>query len=171
VNDLDRMLFLRAGGAVSRAHQIPMIDRQTNAAHSWGVAILIDELNQDWSRPLLRAALHHDICEGTVGDIPAHVGWRWPDLKREVKKAEQEVNDLFGLMQNLSEADGWWLAGCDLLELAFTCYDQLRLGNRNFLAVWGRVQGRFLEMAGLFPAPVIASYGQLVLRSEYERLV
>lgn len=58
-------------GRVKRWHTEPNIPVQSNAEHSWGVAILLLLTDPDVSRELLIAALIHDLPEKDMGDIPS----------------------------------------------------------------------------------------------------
>lgn len=58
-------------GFVQRYHQNPEMAKygQTNAAHQWGVAMLIKILEPNASPTLLMFALTHDVGEIDVGDL------------------------------------------------------------------------------------------------------
>ena len=43
-NKFAKLQKIRNGGNVKRYHTIPIIREQSNAAHSWGVAVLFDQL-------------------------------------------------------------------------------------------------------------------------------
>jgi hypothetical protein len=167
---LEAVLELRKGGVTQRCHTVPTVGvHQTVAAHSWGVAILVMQLNPSASKELLLAALTHDIAENWTGDIPAHAKWRWPALKAVSYGAEEEVNRRLGINVQLTPQEQAWLDGCDLLELALHSYDQLMLGNRNFAVILYRC----VEHAGKshhFPHEVVKLIDQLADKALQLRL-
>ena len=55
---------------VSRFHTVASLHpKQTVGSHSYGVAILVNELWADASKELLQKALYHDVPEIMLGDI------------------------------------------------------------------------------------------------------
>ena len=56
-------------GAVKRWHTKLTIKEQDNAAHQWGVAMIVAHIFPGSSH-LLMAALTHDLHEAEAGDIP-----------------------------------------------------------------------------------------------------
>lgn len=130
--------LIRKGGAVKRWHTIETITEQTVAAHSWGVACVCLDIWPDCSRSLITAALHHDVPEARVGDVPAPVKWEYPSLKKELDKVEDAEAEAIGISYKLNESDKVKLKIADMMELLWFCIDEERLGNRNMKEVFVR---------------------------------
>lgn len=132
-NEVGRALVQsRSGGRVERCHGIPHQGSYSNAAHSWGVAMLMHYL---WPEDFPRLALHclsHDVPESWVGDIPAPTGRYVPGFKDSVSVLETKINKSIGLPaeHELDEADYLKLKACDRLEFWLWSREQLLLGNR-----------------------------------------
>lgn len=135
---MNKLTQIMKGGAVKRYHTVTMIQEQTVAAHSWGVAcVLLDVLTYP-SAELLKAALYHDVAESMVGDCPATTKWRYPDLARELNKAEDEVESLLGVSCLLSDTEKQCLKFADMADLVLHCLKDYRLGNRDSLEIVNR---------------------------------
>ncbi len=127
----ERVRLARMGGAVERCHTIPHAPGYTNAAHSWGVAMLVLQL---WPEDFPRLAGHcicHDVPEGWVGDIPAHTKARLLDLKYQLEKLEDQVFSRLQLPSenDLREEDREKLKAADYLELWLWADEAERIGN------------------------------------------
>lgn len=122
----------RHGGRVERCHAIPHHGSYSNAAHQWGVAMLMHYL---WPEDFSRLALYcltHDVPEGWVGDIPAPTLRHVDGVALALKHIEGNINrdlDLPG-EDELRGEDFIKLKSCDRLELWLWCQDQLALGNQ-----------------------------------------
>jgi hypothetical protein len=122
----------RAGGKVERCHGVVHIGSYSNAAHSWGVAMLMHYLwPEDFPR-LALVCLAHDVPERVVGDIPSPPLHALPGLKENIAYIETLVSHSLGLPNesDLSEEDYRKLKACDHLELWIWSKEQLFLGNR-----------------------------------------
>lgn len=122
----------RAGGRVERCHTVPHLGSYSNAAHSWGVAMLMHYIwPKDFPR-LALACLSHDVPERTVGDIPSPTFKFLPELRRKLNAIEDRVNVLLGLPELLllSEEDHRKLKICDHLELWLWSHEQILMGNQ-----------------------------------------
>ena len=168
---IEKILELRKGGVTRRLHTVPMLGSQTVAQHSWGVAVLLVQLHPNPSLQLLKAALWHDVAEAWVGDVPATAKWRWRPLAHQVAFAELEIEDELGIRVNLTDKEHQWLNGCDILELALTCYDQLRLGNRNFGVILQRCHNYVAEKQSELPPVFGTLCSSLWLKAEREQLL
>ena len=105
-----------------RYHTVPIQGlRQTVGAHSYAVAILIDQLWDSVPKQLIMAALYHDVPEMVLGDIPATAKWDYPEVKRAFEKAEAKVMEDLGLTFMLSPKDKARLKMADMLELVLYC--------------------------------------------------
>jgi hypothetical protein len=127
----DMVIQSRSGGAVERCHGIPHQGSYSNAAHSWGVAMLMWYLWPDDFPRLAAYCLSHDVPEAWVGDSPAPVGRYVPGFKNEVGKLETRINHSLGLPaeHDLDELDFAKLKACDRLEFWLWSKEQLLRGN------------------------------------------
>lgn len=122
----------RAGGRVERCHGVPHAGSYSNAAHSWGVAMLMFYLwPEDFPR-LAGACLAHDVPEAWVGDVPAPTMRYLPGLRKDLGEIEDGLNASLGLPAEgeLAIEDHVKLKACDRLELYLWCREQLLLGNQ-----------------------------------------
>lgn len=131
MNRLDRVAAVRQGGRVERCHTIPHSGSYNNAAHQWGVAMLLWELFPDDFERLVIFALTHDVGEAWVGDIPANALWAFPMVKQAVQAQEAGLLNRVHLpaMDALSEDDREKISACDKLELYLWCVEQSLAGN------------------------------------------
>lgn len=130
--DADQVIEVRAGGKVERCHVLPHIGSYSNAAHSWGVAMLMHHLwPEDFPR-LALICLSHDVPERLVGDIPAPPLRHIPGLREGISNIEALTSYSLSLPAeaNLSPEDHAKLKACDHLELWIWSQEQLSLGNQ-----------------------------------------
>lgn len=164
MNAYDRMHMIvqaRAGGRVERGHNCHHLGSYSNAAHSWGVAMLMWYLwPEDFPR-LALICLAHDVPEAWVGDIPAPVGRYLPGLKAELTKAEKVLAGRVGLPadSDLNEEDHAKLKACDRLEFYMWCREQLAQGNQFARDPLTEIT-HYLDVQGL-PAPADAVYREM----------
>lgn len=119
----------RSGGAVERCHGIRHNGSYSNAAHSWGVAMLLYYL---WPQDFPRLAIHclaHDIPEAWTGDRPAPMNRYFPNA--EEKNLETVLLLEYGLpdIHALPTEDRAKLKACDSLELYIWTREQICQGN------------------------------------------
>lgn len=103
-----------ASGKVRRWHTHPTLS-QTQADHSWGVAMILLTLHPCPSTDLIREALVHDMHELVTGDVPSQcksAGYR--SVEEAHKLLFRERNGL--PVVNLSDDDAAWLKLADVLE-------------------------------------------------------
>lgn len=147
--ELARIREIRMGGAVERCHTVRHIGSYSNAAHSWGVAVLLYVLWPEDFHRLAPYCIFHDVPEGWVGDVPAHIKKINP-IKFNFAELESKVLDRLNLPDDskLGEDDRRKLKACDNLELYFWTQEQLAMGNTYVLAVQ-RTLERFLANSPL----------------------
>lgn len=111
-------------GLVRRFHTLADYSggaQQSVAEHSWGVALILNELCLRHQYPLnarlVVAALVHDAEEAYVGDMPAPTKWRFPALAKAMNVAEAAVRSELAIDVWLSEDDHSLLKWADGLEL------------------------------------------------------
>lgn len=126
-----RIVQSRLGGKVERCHSIPHQGTYSNAAHSWGVAMLMWYLFPEDFPRLAIYCITHDVPEGWVGDVPATVMRYSPSVKAELSQLERLLADDLGFPfeGDMSPEDHAKLKACDRLELYLWCCEQLALGN------------------------------------------
>ena len=120
--------ILRSGN-VQRFHAIPGLNTQSIANHSWGVAMLIQELLPDCRKELILAALTHDCAELVTGDIPATAKWNKPELRDMLEDIERTTEREWGINFELTADEKKLLKLCDCLEGMFYCLHQRFRGN------------------------------------------
>lgn len=113
-------------GGVSRFHLYPF--RQSVAAHSWGVAMILYRTVKNPSPELIKAALAHDLGEIVTGDIPAPAKWRNPELKHVMEDMEEKAIAAMGLETDLSSDELYRLKNADMLEGMRFCVRQMECG-------------------------------------------
>lgn len=121
----------RSGGKVERCHGLPHHGTYSNAAHQWGVALLMHYLWPDDFPRLALACLTHDVPEAWVGDIPAPTCRYAPGLKDTLNTVEGNINKslLLPAEHELAPDDYAKLKCCDRLEFWLWCVEQELYGN------------------------------------------
>ncbi len=148
----------RGGGRVERAHGIPHHGSYSNAAHSWGVAMLMLQLwPEDFPR-LAAACLIHDIPECWTGDIPAPSMRYIPGMKEAIGKIEDRLLARIDLpsYSDLPPEDYRKLKACDWLEFWLWCREQQAFGNK--FAEEGRREIELYIESQQMPAPAYEVY-------------
>jgi 5'-deoxynucleotidase YfbR-like HD superfamily hydrolase len=127
----EALIQSRAGGKVERCHGIAHHGTYSNAAHQWGVAMLMHYLWPDDFPRLALACLSHDVPEAWFGDIPAPTCRYMPGLRQGLNEAEGKLNKklLLPAENELPEEDHAKLKCCDRLEFWLWCCEQELYGN------------------------------------------
>jgi 5'-deoxynucleotidase YfbR-like HD superfamily hydrolase len=102
MNQAERLVAARTGGAVERCHGIRHQMSYSNARHSWGVAMIILQVWPEHFQDLAAFAISHDVPEGWVGDIPMPVKKYSQEIKSAVSLMESKI---FALLQLPDEDD------------------------------------------------------------------
>ena len=130
----EKVDFALKGGTVERFHTRPLIHRQNNAEHQYGVVTIAALLDTELSKQSLLRMLWHDVHEGQTGDIPYYSKLNWPDLKVAVTKAESELDAKYNLLpQFASEQDKITLKIAEYFDVMIFCSKETYLGNTEFL--------------------------------------
>ena len=137
-NQFAKLQRIRNGGNVKRYHTIPIIREQSNAAHSWGVAVLFDQLWGVKSMNGVRASLYHDCAEYVTGDIPAPIKRSSKNVKEAINEVEHKFNTELGITVDLNKEDQVKVKFCDCLEGALFCLEELEMGNKMIINVFGK---------------------------------
>lgn len=156
---ITQIIRSRCGGRVERCHTIPHQGSYSNAAHSWGVAMLMWYLfPQDYPR-LSIYCLTHDIGEGWTGDVPAPALWAVTGMRESFSALEGELQEMAGVPRedSLSDEDMRKLKACDRLELYIWCREQLLRGNQFVKDCILALEVYFAENPLPYPAAVVYS--------------
>jgi hypothetical protein len=160
---IHKVVQCRAGGAVERCHGIKHHGSYSNAAHQWGVAMLLHYLYpQHWQRVVLHA-LTHDVPEFIWGDVPAPTMRYVPGVATGLKELEQRFANSIGLpgeAEGLSKDEYRALKSCDRLELYLWCMEQRAMGNHYAKECAAELHRYFTEEDGLDPVG-LAFYNRL----------
>jgi 5'-deoxynucleotidase YfbR-like HD superfamily hydrolase len=121
---LDRVLNTLESGGVTRYHANPYVKAQTDAEHSWGVAIILTYLGGAIapSNSLLLEGLLHDTGEIEVGDIPFSTKKKNHKLRTIVNQLEADARRDY-MLEGLP-VDDWEQAQvkiADCLEALWWC--------------------------------------------------
>lgn len=119
---------------------------QTNAAHQWGVALLITLMHPNPGRNLLIAALVHDAGEAFTGDLPSPFKQQYPSIAEEVSDLEKlwVYNAMDEELYTITEEDESWIKMCDGLE---ACLFNRAMKQKPPSEEWARHESRVLDMA------------------------
>ena len=108
-----------ATGQTVRYHTNPVMSRlhQTDADHSWGVAIIILKLHPNPSRNLVAQAIVHDCGEKWAGDLSYPFKRMYPEIGRNHAEAEKQLAMDHRIPQfELTKEESEWLRFADRLE-------------------------------------------------------
>ena len=166
MKDLDTLCKVMNSGDIKRYHTLPTIGEQTNATHSWGVAVIATYLHPNLSAKILLKALMHDVGEIETGDIPAPVKWENPELKKQLHLLEEKVAKNLEIDYELTEYEQTIFKQADMFELLFFCVKQRRLGNRHINHVFSNgveklSDGNLNEQGNKLLGFLLTTYGGL----------
>lgn len=119
-------------GDVQRWHTWRSLNEQTVAAHSWGVAMVVAQIDPG-NDAALKAALFHDLHEVEGGDIPYPAKRRYPDLGRAIAQQEADFNTANNVDELWNEHDKRVLKWADMFELLMFSKREYHMGNTKFL--------------------------------------
>ncbi len=172
---LDKM---REAGQVGRCHVVPTVGSQDVSQHCWNVAIIVwsiasnDTSEMGEPRPeLLAYALLHDCAEVVTGDVPSPAKWMYPELEKALKSVESDFHKKWGLSElkaGLYPGEMSLVKFADMLEFMWLCIDQIKLGNRNYMAPFTRAATAIVTRN--FPPYKGAKLLYRRLINEYERI-
>lgn len=137
---LERVKSVRSGGGVRRYHTHRVICEDTVAAHSWGVACVLDQLyytaGVTISVRLLQAAMYHDVAEHVFGDIPSPAK-RLMDSEK-LRRQEDSYMRERGLFTELTDFERCVLKIADIIDGMLYCREELARGNTTLLPIAGK---------------------------------
>tara|TARA_R110002110_G_scaffold161745_2_gene360633 strand:- start:246 stop:749 length:504 start_codon:yes stop_codon:yes gene_type:complete len=136
--NLDNLFEVVRGGTIKRYHTLETIGEQSVGAHSWGVAMILQYLDDTVSKAAILKALSHDIAELYTGDIPAPVKWDNPDLVKSLKAIENAFERKLNIdyTKELLPYEAILFKQADMFELLFFCMRQRKMGNTNMNTVF-----------------------------------
>ena len=126
----DTIQYAYEGAAVERFHTRPGLKPNTDAQHSWGVAMLCWALTD--GKPgecLLMAALTHDLAESTCGDVPRPTKMKL-GLVAALDELENSERVRYGLNFSLTKTEARMLKLADMLDGMLWCAREAGLGSK-----------------------------------------
>lgn len=143
---------IRAGNAVTRWHTRRMHRYETVGEHTVNVLAIVYALAGTPSPDLIGATLLHDTAEQWTGDVPATAKWEMPTLKENLDALEEKMMHQNMLsVPDITEDEKIVLKWADMLDLCYTCLDELNMGNRSISEVFDR---GIEYLKGLPPHPI-----------------
>lgn len=97
----EKVDFVLRGGSVERFHTRPLIHKQNNAEHQYGVVSIAVLLDNNLHKDSILNFLWHDIYEGETGDIPYYSKKRWIEFKHAQNIAEASLKKQFSFIPNM----------------------------------------------------------------------
>jgi len=166
MNALDILCKIMNSGDIKRYHTLTTIGEQTNATHSWGVAVIATYLHPNLNARVLLKALMHDVGEIDTGDIPAPVKWQNPEFKKQLSALENKVVKDLKIDYDLTEYERTIFKQADMFELLFFCVKQRRLGNCHLNQVFSNgieklSDGNLNERGNKLLGFLLTNYGRL----------
>lgn len=124
------IIKLLDSGGVVRYHNVPGMDKQTNAEHQWGVATMIQRMDPECRKVLILAGMHHDVGEAVTGDVPFTAKKASSILKTELDIIESNHKKYLGVdwEECLLPSEMVMLKDADQLEGMWYCITQMRKG-------------------------------------------
>ncbi len=155
----DRIRATREAGMVERAHVVPHLRQYSNAAHTWGVCVLLRLLWPDQPH-LVDFALFHDVPERWTGDWPAQVIRNQPKAAEALEAEDRRISSRLAIPSEhaLGHEDWVRFKAADRLELWLWTFDEEAMGNRMVLGVRAELDKMFnrAEAEGTLPPEVAA---------------
>lgn len=149
----------RDAGQVKRYHVKRTHRTQTVAEHTFGMLMLIKQVDPHASKNLYNAILHHDLPELFTGDVPAPIKRAHPDLGPLMESIEEGLAPLYQDIK-LLPVEAVLLKWADRMELVMWCLEEVRMGNINLIETVRRglgwiVAGHIPECADVLTAQVV----------------
>jgi len=182
--NISKIIAIRRASEVKRLHTHPLLqEHYTNGQHSYGVAMLVDQLypvikdefgmtsdSDDSDRlTMIQAALYHDVAEKWTGDIPGSFKAMQPIIKDVESSVSQDVLNQLNVDINLSEEKYFFLKCCDKLELLLFCMDERELGSKRLNHIIENLMVWFGERNDDLPIQIV-DFLHEVLSANYSRL-
>lgn len=135
-----QIICLLGASQVVRFHNKPCIKQNTDAHHSWGVAMIAYLLSENPSLNLIMACLSHDMGEQVWSDVsyPAKIALGIQQMLQDKEDATLKENG-FGF--DISPEEARILKIADALDGMLYCVAERRMGNRNLDSAMDRWMG------------------------------
>lgn len=118
----------RDAGAVQRYHVKRTHRKQTIAEHTFGMLMLIKQINPLCTKNVMNAVLHHDLPELFTGDVPAPIKRVHPELGPLMDSIEEGLTPLYQDF-HITVPEAILLKWADRMELVLWCLEEVRMGN------------------------------------------
>lgn len=132
--DVKRAEMLRRAGHVSRMHTIQTVKPRPISEHVYGASCIAVELclaNRIHPGHVLMVMLIHDAPELKTGDAPAPTK-RLPGMNALYRKMEEAFYEKWKFeIPDLMELEAMICKASDYIDLAYTCLEERRLGNKS----------------------------------------
>lgn len=119
----------RDAGQVKRYHTKRTHRMQTIADHTFGMLMLVKQVDAHCSKGLYNAILHHDLPELFTGDVPGPIKRAHPDLGPLMDSIEEGLAPLY-IETSLVPEEEALLKWADRMELVLWCLEEVKMGNR-----------------------------------------
>lgn len=155
----------RDAGNVQRYHVKRTHRQQTVAEHTFGMLMLVKQVNEfdgflgDRVAVVYDYILHHDLPELMTGDIPAPIKRAHPSLGPMMDAIEADMHPLYREC-SLTPLELSLVKWADRMELVLWCLEEVRMGNTYCAATVSRGLGWIL--AGHVPPRCRALTDQVV---------
>jgi hypothetical protein len=169
---LSDIVQTRAGGAVERCHGIRHQGSYSNAAHTWGVLVLLQKLYPEDFAIIAPYALYHDVPEFVFGDVPAPTMRHVPGLREQLGEYEDALNIEVGgfpegALASMDPVRFKRFKACDRLDLWLWCMEQELAGNLFARECRLELQ-RYLATPGALDERAAALYDHMTMASGRE---
>lgn len=158
----------RDAGQVKRYHVKRTHRTQTVAEHTFGMLMLVRQVDPHASKSLYNAILHHDLPELFTGDVPAPIKRAHPDLGSLMDSIEEGLTPLYQDIALIPE-EQVLLKWADRMELVMWCLEEVRMGNTKLVDAVRRglgwiIAGRVPECARQLTEEVVADAATLCIQ-------
>jgi len=127
---LKRGTLMRFAARTRRCHTQMVIHHQSVGEHTFGTLAILDMIAPDCRKEVWRAMLYHDAPEAITGDVPAPAKWRFYDLEKELRNAEQHIMDDHWIHVELYEHEYRLVKFADIMELVWYGIEEMGMGNK-----------------------------------------
>lgn len=142
---MQKLNEIRKGGQVKRYHTVPMLNNDSVAQHSWGVAVILLDIKPNASAELIKAALYHDVTEYYTGDVPATTKWANPGIKKQLDELETMYEQVLDIRVPLAGNERQLVKYADMADLVLNCLHEYKMGNRYAKVLIERGMGKLSE--------------------------
>lgn len=131
-------------GRVLRCHVKQVLKHQNVADHTWGLLLILMEIEPTARPELVKYCLYHDVGEVITGDLPHKVKRSYPKLNEIIEEIEDEFRVSQGIQQELTDYEVKVFKWCDMFEFMLYCEREIKLGNRSLVRSY-RYAGEYCD--------------------------